>query len=352
LGAYHGGMKLLLKITIIVLLGIGALGAAGYFLLPPAARGAIEDGTGNALGTNTHLTGIDAGFGLNTSLGIVGFTADQPKGFEGPPMLEIGSINVGVDLISTLTNTVKVREVALDGLHLRLVQNGKESNFLQVYESLRRLTEGGEPSTTEGEEDSGSGKSIDIGLVKVSGVGATFDLTGIPGIEQSYSFELPAFEVDMSKLANEKRLQSVEQATALIMEKLIEGTVAQAQAQVSPELALLIGGDVAGLKDRVHLELDKLKGRAQTEIDTLKNKAQDQLKGKLGESLEGALGGEKADKIKDAIGDKASDLLEKGADAVLEGDTSETLKKEADKLIKDGSGELRDKLGGLLKKKD
>ncbi len=345
-------MKLLLKIAIIVLVGFGALAAAGYFLLPPAARGAIEDGTGTALGTDTHLKGIDAGFGLQTSLGIAGFTADQPQGFEGPPLLEIGSIQVGVDLLSTLSDTVKVREVSLDGLHLRLVQNGKESNFLQVYENLRKLSSGGTTSAPEGEESSDSGKAIDIGLVKVSGVGATFDLTGIPGIEQSYSFELPAFEIDMSKRANEKRIESVEQATALVVERIIEATVAQAKGQVSPELGLLIGGDVAGLKDRVNAELDKLKGRAQTELDALKDKAGDQLKNKLGETLNkelgGKLGGEKLDQIKDAVGNRAGDLIDKGADAVLEGDTAETLKKEADKLLKRGSG----KLDGLLQKKD
>ncbi|MFT5058795.1 MAG: hypothetical protein ACI89E_001574 [Planctomycetota bacterium] len=301
---YHSAMKLILKIAVILLVGVGVLGAIGYFLLPPAARGAIEKGTGTALGTPTHLKGIDAGFGLNTSLGIDGFTADQPAGFDGPPLLEIGSIKVGVDLLSTLSDTVRVPEVILEGLHLRLIQNGKESNFLQVYESLRKLSAGEASAPAEGGEGSGSGKSIDIGIVKVSGVGATFDLTGIPGIEESYSFEIPAFEIDMSRSATEDRMHNIEEATARIVERLIEETVAQAQAKVSPELAMLIGSDVAGLKDRVDLELNKLKGKAKTELDSLKQKAQGQLK------------------------------------------------EEADKLLKGGAQDLRKTFGGLLKDKN
>ena len=345
-------MKLILKIAIIVLIGMGLLVTAGYFMLPPAARGAIEQGTGSALGTSTHLKGIDAGFGLNTSLGIKGFTAEQPAGFEGPPLLEIGSISVGVDLLSTLSDTIRIPEVSLDGLHLRLVQNGKESNFMQVYESLSKIADAGGSDEPSEEDDSSPGKSIEIGLVKVSGVGATFDLTGIPGIDKSYSFEIPAFEIDLSNEANESRFQNIEQATASVVSKLIESTIAQAQAQVSPELALLIGGDVAGLQERVNQELGKLKGKAKAELDVLQQKASNQLQEKLGEKLGDALGSEKADQLKNLIGDQADALIEKGSEVLLEGDTSETLQKKADELLEGGSEKLRNKFGGLLKKKD
>ncbi|MCP5022793.1 MAG: hypothetical protein GY930_13595 [bacterium] len=345
-------MKLILKLALVLLLGLLLLGGAGYSFLPPAARKTIENGTGSALGTPTHLEGIDAGFGLNTTLGIAGFTADQPQGFDGPPLLEIGKIQVGVNLFSTLSDTVRVREVTLDGLHLRLIQNGKENNFLKVYESLRKLTKGDSSSPSEPEGDASSAKNIEIGLVKVSGVGATFDLTGIPGIEQSYSFELPPFEIDLSKSANENRMQNVEQATARIVERLIEQTIANAQAQVSPELALLIGGDVAGLKERAREELDKLKSKAGAEVDKLKEKAKSDLQKKLGEKFGDSLKGESGKQLNKAIGNKVDGLLEKGADAVLEGSTSDTLKKQTDKLLEKGSKDLRKELDGLLKKKD
>ncbi len=347
-------MKLLLKLAVILLLGLVLLGGAGYSFLPPAARKAIESGTGLALGTPTHLEGIDAGFGLNTTLGIAGFTADQPTGFDGPPLLEIGKIQVGVDLLSTLSDTVRVPEVTLDGLHLRLVQNGKENNFLQVYKSLRKLTESDSPPepTTEQDGDSDGSKNIEIGLVKVSGVGATFDLTGIPGIDKSYSFEIPAFEVDLSKSANESRMQNIEQATAQVVKRLIEAAVSHAQAEVSPELALLIGGDIEGLKARVDQELDELKERAKEEVNEIKRDAEDRLQQELGDKLDGVLQGEEAKQVQEAIGDKAGQLLKKGGDAVLDGDTTETLQKQADKVLKKESDKLRDKVGGLLKKKD
>jgi hypothetical protein len=108
----------------------------------------------------------------------------------------------------------------------------------------------------------------------------------------------------MSRSATEDRMHNIEQATARIVERLIEETVAQAQAKVSPELAMLIGSDVAGLKDRVDLELNKLKGKAKTELDSLKQKAQGQLK------------------------------------------------EEADKLLKGGAQDLRKTFGGLLKDKN
>jgi len=57
-------MKLIIKLGIVLLLGFLALGAAGYFLLPPAAKSAIESGTHSALGTQTTLDKIKAGFGF------------------------------------------------------------------------------------------------------------------------------------------------------------------------------------------------------------------------------------------------------------------------------------------------
>ncbi|MCA9003556.1 MAG: hypothetical protein KDB61_16650, partial [Planctomycetes bacterium] len=206
--------------------------------------------------------------------GLSGFTAEQPSGFEGPPLLEIGSIQVGVDLLSTLTDTVKVKDISLDGLHLRLVQNGKESNFMQVYENLRKLSSGGDAAGDSPSETQGAGKNLELGMVHVSGVGATFDLTGIPGIGKSFSYELPAFELDLSPQANENRIQTVEQATARVVERLIEATVAHAKSEVSPELALLIGGDVSGLQERVRSEVEKLKGQAEAKVQALKDQAE------------------------------------------------------------------------------
>ena len=204
-------MKLLIKLALILLIGLLLLGTAGYFLLPPAAKSAIETGTHKALGTNTQLEDISAGFGIgSTSMGIGGFTADQPSGFEGPPLLKIGEIDVDVDTFSVISSTVKVPKVSLDGLELRLVQNGKESNFLRVYESLSKLTGSGNKEPAPEAEDAGGGKDIDIGIVSVSGVSASFDLTGIPGIDKSFSYTLPAFEIDLSRETNQTRIQNVD----------------------------------------------------------------------------------------------------------------------------------------------
>ena len=58
--------------------------------------------------------------------------------------LHKGLTSASLDYRFELSDTVKVPEIVLDGLHLRLVQNGKESNFLAVYENLRKLGEGGD----------------------------------------------------------------------------------------------------------------------------------------------------------------------------------------------------------------
>ena len=349
-------MKMLLKLGLILLIGFLLLGAAGYFLLPPAAKNAIESGTHSALGTQTELDTIKAGFGLgSTSMGIAGFTAQQPTGFEGPAFLEIGEIDVAVKTFSVLSDTVRVPEVTLDGLRLRLVQNGTESNFLQVYSHLQTLMEGSGETPEAQEADGGSGKAIEIGVVKVSGVAADFDLTGIPGIAKSYSFELPAFEIDLSQAANEQRLESVEQATAHMLSKVIEQAVGYAKGQAGPEFADLIGGDFAQLRQRAEAELMGFLDQGGTQFDAWKGEALEGLRSRIGQSakdaLEGAIGEDATQSIEDALGEGAGQALDKVLDSVGgsgEGSVEDKLKKSADDALKKGSEELKKGIGGLL----
>ncbi|MEZ6004223.1 MAG: hypothetical protein R3F33_08540 [Planctomycetota bacterium] len=342
-------MKLLGKLAILLLLGFGAIGVAGYKLLPPAARKAVEVGSHKALGTETELQGIHAGFGLgSTSLGLTGFAAEQPAGFEGPPFLKIGDIDVAVSTFSVLSDTVKVPKVTLDGLELHLIQNGTQSNFWSIYESVRKLTDGSAPAP-EPEADSGSSKAVDIGVVSVSGVKAVFDLTGIPGIDQRYEYTLPAFDVDLSRQANEARIHSVEEATAKLVETLIEQTVARAKAGLSPELAALVGGDVAGLKDRVNSEIEKLRAKGENQVEEWKDQAKESLKEKAGEALGGVLEGDGGKAVEDALKNGADGLLDGVKDKVLpEGNTEDSLKKSADETLKKGSTDLKNAAKGLL----
>ena len=352
-------MKLLLKLGLVLLIGFLLLSAAGYFLLPPAAKKAIESGTQGALGTPTTLDQIKAGFGFgSTSMGVAGFSADQPKGFEGPAFLEIGAIGVSVDTFSVLSSTVKVPEVRLSGLQLRLVQNGTESNFLQVYQHVQQFLDG--QGTAPKEEDSeGSGKSVDIGLLKVSGVAASFDLTGIPGINKSYSFELPAFEVDLSQETNQARIQSIEQATALMTSKVIEQAVGYAKAKVGPQYADLIGGDIAGLKERAKEELMKRLELGGADVEAWKGAAMEKLRDELGadvgEAVENALGKDGVKAVEDALGEGAKKAVDGVLDSVKGKNTEESLKESAGDAVKKGADELKKGVGGLLggdKKKD
>ncbi len=340
-------MKLLIKLAIILLIGFLLLGTAGYFLLPPAAKKAIEAGTHRALGTETQLEDISAGFGItSTSMGIGGFTANQPSGFEGSPLLKIGEIDVDVSTFSVISSTVKVPKVSLNGLELRLVQNGKESNFLQVYEHLNKLIQSGESETEAPAEESGGGKSIDIGIVSVAGVKTTFDLTGIPGIDKSYSYTLPAFEMDLSRDTNKARIQNVEQVTAQLVQSLIEKTVARAKGELPPELAALIGGDVGDLKARVNTELEKLKGQVEQKIDEGKNKLKEELGNELGETVDKVLDGKAGDAVKEGLEKGAGGILD-GAQDKLKGKDKEAQKK-ADDLLKKGSKGVKSKIGNIL----
>ncbi|MEZ5974204.1 MAG: glycosyltransferase family 2 protein [Planctomycetota bacterium] len=95
------------------------------------------------------------------------------------------------------------------------------------------------------------------------------------------------------------------------METLIEQTVARAKAGLSPELAALVGGDVAGLKDRVNSEIEKLRAKGENQVEEWKDQAKESLKEKAGEALGGVLEGDGGKAVEDA--------LKNGADGLLDG---------------------------------
>lgn len=110
-----GCLKLAL-ILIIVLAGLL------HFITPGIVRSAANKALPELLGTEASLDGVT----LNLSsgrFGIRGLTIAQPEGFEGDPLLELGSFQVRIPLLQAAgQNPVVVNKVHLDGLTLRLQQ--------------------------------------------------------------------------------------------------------------------------------------------------------------------------------------------------------------------------------------
>src|SRR6056297_3544216 len=106
-------MKLLIKLAALLLLVLGGLFAAGYFLVPPAAQKAAKGGSRYAFGVPASLEGIGARLGFGTTaIGFRGYALQSPQGFE-PPLLSIGEFRLGVGTASLVSEPKSVEDFVL-----------------------------------------------------------------------------------------------------------------------------------------------------------------------------------------------------------------------------------------------
>lgn len=323
-------MKLLIKLLVVAIIGGALLAVAGYFLVPPAADKAVNEGSRFAFGVPASLGGIKASPGLtNTKLGFTDYELESPAGFT-EPLLKIGNFDLGVGTGSILGGTKEVGAFTLENVNLTLVQDGTKSNLLPVLKHLQGLASGSgdgdtaPPAPDGGEREGSAGPRLKVGKVQIKGISARLVAKGIPGLEVDETFTVPAYERDFSALTGEDGLTVAEMAGALV-ESLKDEAMKAADGKIPAGALSAIEKTLeGGLAGGVDGAMDAAKGLVKDKADELGEKAQDALedgKAKL-EDEASKLQDAAKKKLQDGLGGAADDAkkeLEKGLGNLLGG---------------------------------
>lgn len=279
-------MRKLKRLTALTLVLAVILPLGAYLLVSPASRAAVEKAGPYALGVETTLQ--DVGFSPGpslSSLGFDGFRVENPEGVVGDPFLTIGTFEVAVETGSLLSKEISIPEIKLDGLHLNLIQDGTRSNYGEIVAHIRSLGTG--EAKDPGEQPapgSDPGPSLQVGRVSVADVAVSLAITGIPGLSPIHkNLSLPEFELDVGKALgqgqgnDEPESSSLGALTAVLVEELIQAGLDHAKAELDPDIAALLDGNLEGA----------IKARLEAEAEGVLDKAKDELRGEL----RGLLGG-------------------------------------------------------------
>lgn len=304
-------MKLLIKLLAIAILGAVALSIAAYFLIPPAAKKAANEGTQYALGVESSIADIDTSLGFDsTSVGFEGFELASPTGFS-EPLLTIGDFDLGVGTKTILGDTKDVGVLKVEDVTLTLVQDGLENNLVPVLKHLRGLGDGDDSKTVDGEDRDGSpGPKLRIGKIAVTGVAARIIVKNIPGIpEYEDTFEVPAYEQDLSSITGEDGMTVAELSAYFVQDtkqRALDAADGKVPAPVLNALEQTLDGGLEGgldgaldsLKDAGRNELEnrieEAQGKGEEALEKGKSeieKAKEEAKKGIGSALENALGG-------------------------------------------------------------
>lgn len=303
--------KLVIKLVAIAIIGLVLLLTAGYFLVPPATKKAVDEGSRFAFGVPASIGSIGASPGIGaTSVGFSDYQLSSPTGFE-EPLLTIGKFNLGVGTKSLIGGTKDVNEFVLEGVELNLIQDGTQSNLLPVLRHLQGL--GGDAAAEEGTTDreGSAGPKLRVDTIRVAGIKARLQLKGIPGVAAlDQTFEVPAYEQDWSSITGEDG-KTVAEIAGLLIDDLKERALAGADGHVPDSMigALrktldggLEGGLGAGLAAGADAAKEALEGEVNKAVEGLEDKAQDaadKLKGEAEKALGGAK--EEASKALDGL---------------------------------------------------
>lgn len=346
-------MKLLIKLVVLLVLGLVALGVAGYFLVPPAAKKATNDGSQYAFGVPASIAGIGAspGFGT-TSVGFKGYELSSPAGFD-EKLLSIGKFSVGVGTKSLIGDTKDVDAFVLEDVKLTLVQDGVNSNLLPVIRHMRENLGGGgdgsgdAPAGDDSAPADGAGApgpKLRLGDVQIKGISATLKLRGIPGIDPiDETFTVPAYVTNLSELTGSEG-KTVAEIAGYLMDDLKERALTAADGHVPAQgLAVLRNTLDGGLQGGIDGALDAAKGALEDEAQ----KAIDDAKGKVTEEVDEAkkkLESE-VDDAKKKLEGEASDAID---DLIEKGGLGKDSEKAVDDAVKDVEDKAKKKLKGLL----
>ncbi len=331
-------MKLIIKLLAILGLGIVALLIAGYFLIPPAADKAVDEGSRYAFGVPATIGKISASPGVSaTKLGFEDYVLQGPTGFS-ESLLSIGKFSLGVGTKSIIGDTKEVGEFVLSDVNLNLIQDGTQNNLLPVLRHLQGLGGSNEAQAPDGPREGGAGPNLSIGSIRVENVGATISFKGIPGIDPiEKTFTVPSYTKDWSEIT--KGGKSVAEIASLVVRDLKDEALAAGEAGGVPAgvLAALDKTLEGGLEGGLQGGIDAAKGLVGDEVDAATQQAADMLDGaqdKATKAVDGALS-EAQKKAKDLIGENGGELL-KG----VGGDAADTAKKAADEAKKGLKGLL------------
>ncbi|BAW80628.1 hypothetical conserved protein [Candidatus Nitrosoglobus terrae] len=137
-------------ITLLIIISI-----ALYFAwsnLDSIAAGAIEKYGSQAIGTPVTVGKVEILLEKGTAQ-INNLTIGNPQGYQSDHVMEIGTIQAGLDISSLKTNTIVVNEIVIDGAGINAEIKGTQSNLTQIRDNLKQQASSAEPSAQPAETE-------------------------------------------------------------------------------------------------------------------------------------------------------------------------------------------------------
>lgn len=198
-------MKKLLKILGVIVAVLAVLFVVLELSLNKIVLKGVNAAAPQLLGVPVTLQGADLSL-VRGKAALAGLHVGNPEGFKTDGLLDLGSISVRLDNASLLTDTIVIKEIAIDGLVVTYEKGLKNSNLGALIESLSAGEEEEapeqEPAEKPGEEK--PAKKVVIEKLTITGSRMNFSVSGLASLTGGGAIPIPLPPITLTDLGKEK----------------------------------------------------------------------------------------------------------------------------------------------------
>jgi len=273
-------MRILVRVAIgLVLLVVLVLGLVWIFQ-GSVIRTAIQAGGTWATGVETRVEDVSAAL-IGGQLEIQGLTLANPPGFQPAPFFELRNAKADWETSSLFGDEIHVRELALDGLALRIERNASGTNYGRILEHASR---GGDASKPAPEANADAKGVLVVDRIVIRDLSAELTLADLPLGNGPLRVTVPRIEIKDFR-SNGPTHEIVGQLLTAVVEAALQASLDAGGGIFPDDLAR----DLKAKLGAAQAELERALGGSLE--DTMKKAVEDA--GKAMEPLKKALGGKK-----------------------------------------------------------
>ncbi len=157
------------------------------------------------LGVPVTLQGSDFSL-VRGRAALQGLHVGNPEGFKTPGLLDLGSVSVRLDNASLLTDTIVIREIAIDGLVVTYEKGLLNSNLGALIDQLSAGED--EPEADEKEAPPAAeekpAKKVIIEKLTITGSKMNFSVTGAAALTGGGSIPVPLPPITLTDLGKDQ----------------------------------------------------------------------------------------------------------------------------------------------------
>ncbi len=200
-----------------------------------AVKAGIETAATKTLNVAVSVGDVDLSI-MGGKLGLQNLVIDNPPGYQHEKLLELKSAKIEVDVWSLLSDTVKIKEIKLDGANVVLEQKGFSNNIKDVIKSIPAKEE----QTAEP-----SGKKLHIDNLEITNTTVNVKFLPIHGKADTLTLKLAP--IKMADLGGDNKLNTAALADKVLL-AIVSGIARQGADKLPKEMIGSLVSELTRLK--------------------------------------------------------------------------------------------------------